>query len=73
MKILRKNDAFKKLPDGSINEVVSIKSYIEQGWKYCSKKEYKDFFKSGVSEKLEEKKIEKAENKEKKKEKKKNK
>lgn len=70
MKILRKNDTFKKLPDNNINDVVAIKSYIEQGWKYCSKKEYKDFFKSEVSEKLEEKKAEKAEIKEKKKEKK---
>jgi len=70
MKILRKKDTFKKLPDASINDVVSIKSYIEQGWKYCSKKEYKDFFKSETSEKLEEKTIEKSEIKEKKKEKK---
>jgi len=70
MKILRKKDTFKKVPDSSINDVVSIKSYIEQGWKYCSKKEYKDFFKSEVSDKLEEKKSEKSEIKEKKKEKK---
>ena len=70
MKILRKKDTFKKVPDASINDVVAIKSYIEQGWNHCSKKEYKDFFKTAVSEKLVEKKIEKEEIKEKKKEKK---
>lgn len=70
MKILRKKDTFKKVPDSNINDAVTIKSYIEQGWKYCSKKEYKDFFKSEVSEKSEVKKTETSEVKEKKKEKK---
>ena len=45
MKILRKNDDFKKMPDNNINEVVAIKAMIEYGWKYCSRREYKDFFK----------------------------
>ena len=73
MKILRKKDTFKKVPDNNINDVVTIKSYIDQGWKYCSKKEYKDFFKSEVSDKIEENKVEKSEIKEKKKESKKEK
>lgn len=44
MKILRLNNNFKKVPDNNINDAVTIKSLIEQGWKYCSRKEYKDFF-----------------------------
>jgi len=44
MKILRKNDIFKKVPDSSIVDAVAIKGFIEQGWKYCSRKEYKEFF-----------------------------
>lgn len=44
MKILRRNNDFKKMPDSSINDVVAIKALIDYGWKYCSKKEYKEFF-----------------------------
>lgn len=45
MKILRKNDDFRKMPDSSINDIVAIKAMIDYGWKYCSRREYKDFFK----------------------------
>ena len=44
MKILRKNNDFRKMPDSSISDAVEIKSMIDYGWKYCSKREYKDFF-----------------------------
>lgn len=46
MKILRKNDEFKKMPDNSIDDVVAIKALIDYGWKFCSRREYKDFFKT---------------------------
>jgi hypothetical protein len=44
MKILRRNNDFKKMPDSTINEVVAIKALVDYGWKHCSKKEYKEFF-----------------------------
>ncbi len=46
MKILRKNDEFKKMPDKSIGDVLRIKNLINNGWNYCSKRVYKDFFKT---------------------------
>lgn len=45
MKILRKKDEFKKMPDKSVQDILSINAFIRQGWKHCSKKEYKDFYK----------------------------
>jgi hypothetical protein len=47
MKILRKNDEFKKMPHKSIEDVLTINAMTRQGWKYCSRKEYKDYYKTG--------------------------
>jgi len=44
MKILRRNNDFKKMPDSTINDVVAIKMLVDYGWKHCSRKEYKEFF-----------------------------
>jgi len=44
MKILRKKDEFKKMPDKTIEDVLSINKLINSGWNYCPKKEYKDFY-----------------------------
>lgn len=46
MKILRKRDDFKKMPDRSVEDVLAINALIRQGWNYCPKKEYKDFYKT---------------------------
>lgn len=50
MKILRKGDDFKKLPENSVQEILVIKNLINQGWNYCPKQVYKDFFRSEVKE-----------------------
>lgn len=50
MKILRKGDEFKKMPEKSVDEALVIRGLINQGWKYCSRQEYKDFFKKENSE-----------------------
>lgn len=57
MKILRKNDEFRKMNDKSIHDILVIQNLINQGWNYCSKQSYKDFF--GKKEKPEKKKVEK--------------
>lgn len=46
MKILRKNNDFKKVNDKSIDDILIIKNFINQGWEYCSRQAYKDFFKN---------------------------
>lgn len=46
MKILRKKDEFKKMPDKSVEDILAINAYIRQGWNYCPKKVYKDFYKT---------------------------
>jgi hypothetical protein len=53
MKILRKNDDFKKMPDKSMKDLVQIKNLLQSGWNYCSKEEYKKVF--NVKKKEEEK------------------
>lgn len=45
MKILRKKDEFKKMPDKSVQDILTINAFVRQGWNHCSKKEYKDFYK----------------------------
>lgn len=55
MKILRKNDDFRKMPEKSLEEVLAIRSLLNQGWKYCAKEVYKEF----VNGKKVEKKVEK--------------
>jgi pyruvate/oxaloacetate carboxyltransferase len=44
MKILRKQNEFKKMPHKSIEDVLTINALTRQGWKYCSRKEYKDYY-----------------------------
>lgn len=44
MKILRKGDEFRKMPEKSLSEALVIKSMINQGWNYCSRQTYKEFF-----------------------------
>ena len=46
MKILRKNDDFKKMPERNMDDVTVISNLVKQGWNYCSKSIYRDFFKS---------------------------
>lgn len=54
MKILRKGDEFRKMPERSIEEVLAIKNLIYLGWNYCAKQVYKDFYKTvEKSEKVE--------------------
>ena len=48
MKILRKNDDFKKMPDSNINDIVAIMAMIDYGWRYCSRREYKDYYKTPI-------------------------
>ena len=45
MKILRKNDEFKKMPDSCMDDILKIDVLIEQGWNYCAKSIYKEYFK----------------------------
>ena len=49
MKILRKKDEFKKMPDKNVDDVLRINNLIKSGWNYCSKREYKDFNKTEES------------------------
>jgi hypothetical protein len=43
MKILRKNDDFKKMPERNMDDVLVINNLLKLGWDYCSKKIYKEF------------------------------
>ena len=42
MKILRKGDDFKKMAEKSVQDVLIVRNLLDQGWKYCSKQEYRD-------------------------------
>lgn len=44
MKILRKGDDFKKMPEKNIKDYLAVKSMLNAGWNYCSKAEYKKTF-----------------------------
>jgi hypothetical protein len=46
MKILRKNDEFKKMPDKSLDDIFRINRLLKEGWNYCSRQVYKDFHKT---------------------------
>jgi hypothetical protein len=35
-----------EMPDKSVEDVLAINAYIRQGWNYCPKKTYKDFYKA---------------------------
>lgn len=51
MKILRKNDDFKKMPSKSFDDLKAIDTVIEQGgWNFCSKQAYKEFYKNTEKE-----------------------
>lgn len=43
MKILRKNNEFRKLPEKSLEDVLAIRNLLSQGWNYCAKEIYKEF------------------------------
>ena len=43
MKILRKNDVFKKMNDKTWKDALAINDMIKMGWKYCSHKDYKEY------------------------------
>lgn len=49
MKTLKKGTEFKKVKDSSIEDQSKIDSFIKDGWNYCPKKEYKDFYKAEKS------------------------
>lgn len=42
MKILRRGDEFRKMPEKDINDVLVIKNLLNQGWNYCAKSIYKE-------------------------------
>lgn len=46
MKILKRNNEFKKMPEKTVEEVLVIRNLINQGWNYCSKELYKEQFKT---------------------------
>ena len=54
MKILRKGDDFKKMPESNLQELLLVKRLLNEGWQYCSKQSYKDFHEVGKKSKSEE-------------------
>ena len=42
MKILKLNGKYSKVADSSIKDYLKIKTMIDNGWSYVSKKEYKN-------------------------------
>ena len=42
MKILKRLDEFRKMPDNKWVDIVEINKMLDFGWKYANKKEYKD-------------------------------
>lgn len=62
MKILRKGDDFKKMPERNMDDVNVIVNLVKQGWNYCSKSVYKNFFNSNEDLKKPELKPEKKKN-----------
>lgn len=53
MKILRRNNEFRKMPESCMEDVLVINNLRKQGWEYCSKSVYKDAM-GIVTEKVEE-------------------
>ena len=45
MKVLRKNDDFKRMPERSVADRKAIDSFISMGWNYSPKRVMKDFYK----------------------------
>ena len=50
MKILRRNDDFKKMSSKNIGELKVIDSFINQGWSFCPKQVYKEYYKTAEKE-----------------------
>ena len=50
MKVLRKNDEFRRMPERGVADQKAIQSLISMGWNYSPKKAMKDFYK--VEEKV---------------------
>lgn len=46
MKVLRKNDDFRRMPEKGVADAKAIQSLISMGWNYCAKQVMKDFFKT---------------------------
>lgn len=49
MKILRKGNDFVKVKHQTMEDVGKIDAYVRTGWKFSSKKDYKEFFKDEKS------------------------
>lgn len=52
MKILRKGDEFVKLLDSTQKDLIKIHSFIERGWRFAQKKEYKSFMSGETKQKV---------------------
>lgn len=50
MKILRKNDDFKKMSSRSFEDLKVIDSFVNQGWSFCPKQVYKEYYKTAEKE-----------------------
>ena len=44
MKILRKGDDFKKVKDSTFDDLKKLNSFLNDGWNYSPKKDYKEAF-----------------------------
>ena len=46
MKVLRKNDEFRRMPEKGVADAKAIQSLISMGWNYSPKQAMKDYFKT---------------------------
>lgn len=46
MKVLKKNDEFRRMPERGVADQQAIKSLISMGWNYSPKKAMKDLYKA---------------------------
>ena len=53
MKVLRKNDEFRRMPEKGVVDAKAIQSLINMGWNYSPKKAMKDFTRGEVVKKKE--------------------
>ena len=42
MKILKRNSEYKKMPDKNFKDLVKIENLIDEGWRYITRKDWKD-------------------------------
>lgn len=54
MKILRKNEKFRKMPERNMSDIKAINDLLKLGWEYCSKSIYKEHIGVTKNEKVEE-------------------